>query len=201
MVQTRSQTRSQAASYGNNWKVTGRLPEVRIPAQPLATSPPRPVIKVEEEDEFDLLGNAPRQYHAVSKVFEATRSIFLGRSALELTAGCCRWETLDCLQVLGLLQETVNDFISNACTGGWEPTMPHLKVSQVAVHDVVWELYHVAKSMVREDQDVAVLEHAARWAMVLIRSGGEYDATEHGQGTSELHEGMFGFVKWTLASS
>ena len=79
--------------------------------------------------------------------------------------------------------------------------MPHVKVSEAAVYAVVWELYHVARGMVQEDQDVAVLEHAARWAIVLIRSRGEYDATEHGEGSSELHEGLFWFVMWTLASS
>ncbi|KAH4019281.1 hypothetical protein HBI81_192520 [Parastagonospora nodorum] len=176
-------------------KVVGRLPKVHVPARPQDSSTPPPAIKIEDEEEFNLLGNAPSQFHAVSKVFEATRLIFLARSALELTVGCCRWATLDCLQVLEMLQETVNDFVSNTCIGGWEPTMPHVKFSQVAVHDAVWELYHVAKSMADVDQEVAVLEHAARWAMVLIQSGIEFDATEHGEGTSELQEGIFGFVK------
>ncbi|KAF1915825.1 hypothetical protein BDU57DRAFT_207255 [Ampelomyces quisqualis] len=195
MVQTRSQAQYQASNRTNDWIITGLLKEVRIPAP--KPQPPSPTIKTESPDpEINTLLfpharshanlNAPQSLSGLSRVFGVTGfNLILHHPPIYL-------ETLNALRLY------VEDFIVNCgFTEGWEPVEPNTKIHTAVFGHVLREA-HVVASRLQAEQDVKIIEHALGWGLALYQTGGDCGGREEMQGMSEVHEGVYAFVRWIL---
>jgi hypothetical protein len=139
--------------------------------------------------------NVIEQLFAIMKVFCHVRQILTTRSALTIM-NTTYSEYTERLQVLDALDSTVTDFVINYDIEGWEAVKPDLKVNHGTVHYVLRELSVTACQMAKKDDSLAVIAHAARLGIDLFENGGDLKGQEYSEGTSELHEGMYEFVRW-----
>jgi hypothetical protein len=120
--------------------------------------------------------NAPTQLSGLVKVFDTVSLI------LRLYA------PPHYLSVLNALRATIYDFITNYGVDGWCSTRPHDP-------RVLSDIHRLAEGMAW-DEDVAVYEHAARGALVMVH-GGDIAALGE-ERVSEVHLGMWEFVGWIV---
>jgi hypothetical protein len=196
MVRTRSHTRSSVES----WTLIGTLKEVRIPARPRssgnashevtrfshvgyrtqALTPPESPTRASS---FLTTSNAPSQLYVLTKVLDTVR-LYLHLYAPE------------CLPILHELRSMMDDFITNYGVDGWSPTRPRVRIDRGVVSRVLDHVHRAAHAMLGWDSDIEVLEHAARRAVDMFKKGTLNVKGWEREGVSEIHLGMWEFVKW-----
>jgi hypothetical protein len=79
------------------------------------------------------------------------------------------------------------------------PIKPCWKGTWATVYYVLLELYAVAGGMAREDPELDVIEHALRWSRIVCEHGGDMGGCKYADGTSEMHERFYWFVRGIFA--
>jgi hypothetical protein len=128
------------------------------------------------------------------KVICRVRQTFTADLALDIINNAT-FKYTECLEILDALHGTGTDFIINSDTEGWVTVRSDLMVGQEAVHYVLRELSAFAHKMSREEKDVAVVTSAARWGFLLFANKGDLNGREYGEGSSDVHEGLYRFVR------
>jgi hypothetical protein len=193
-------TRSQSLPGVESWTLIGTLKEVRIPARPRSSSNPHHMVTQSSHIGYTTQGptppetfnrasssltasNEPSQLSALTKVFD-TVHVVLHHYAPE------------CLPVLYDLQSMIYNFITNYREERWPPNRPHVKFDRDVVRCVLDEVHRIAHVMMNWDRDVEIFEHAVAWAIIMFENGASNVQGWEEEGVSEVHLGMWEFVRW-----
>jgi hypothetical protein len=90
----------------------------------------------------------------------------------------------------------IYNFITKYREERWPPNRPHVKFDRDVVRCVLDEVHRIAHVMMNWDRDVEIFEHAVAWAIIMFENGVSNVQGWEEEGVSEVHLGMWEFVRW-----